>query len=75
MKVRNQRWRFYKKRGGPRGIGHRCKGEQYLGCIVCASYDYLDKHGKFPDFETAHAITMQTLKEEEERERGLQAMA
>lgn len=64
MKVRQQRWRFYRKKGGPRGIGLRCKGEQYMGCIICASYAHLDEHGKFPDFDTAHAITQEVMRKE-----------
>lgn len=55
MNVRRLRWRFYKKRGGPRGLGYRCK-DYCAGCIVCESYRYLDQHGRFPTFEEISPI-------------------
>ncbi len=49
MKARKLRWRFYKKKGGPRGIGNRCA--VYLsGCIVCESYRLFYETGRFPAF-------------------------
>lgn len=66
MKVRKQRWRFYRKKGGPyRSIGLRCKGEQEPCCIVCASYAYLELHGRFPSFDTARAMTQEAMQQEE----------
>ena len=56
MTVRNLRWRFYKKTGGPRGIGLNCKDYQ-PGCMVCDSYQYLRDHGRFPTFEEVRAIS------------------
>jgi hypothetical protein len=50
MKVRKLRWRFYKKRGGPRQIGNRCKDYE-PGCIVCDAYRVYDQTGRFPTFE------------------------
>jgi hypothetical protein len=52
MKVRRLRWRFYRKTGGPRNIGLCCK-DYGPGCIVCESYRYLHRHGRFPSFEEA----------------------
>jgi hypothetical protein len=56
MSVRRLRRRFYRKTGGPRGIGNRCK-DYGPGCIVCESYRHLDQHGRFPTFEEARAIS------------------
>lgn len=55
MKLRSLKWRFYRKTGGPRELGHRCK-DFCGGCIVCESYRYLDQHGGFPSFEEAADI-------------------
>lgn len=60
MKLRNLRWRFYRKTGGPRGIGSRCTA-YFAGCIVCESYRYLDEHGRFPTWEQARAISDEIL--------------
>lgn len=54
-KVRKLRWRFYRKTGGPRGIGNRCK--LYAGCIVCESYRIYDATGRFPSFDEASDAT------------------
>jgi hypothetical protein len=56
VKVTKLRWRFYKKKGGPRGLGHRCS-EYFAGCIVCDSYRYLDRHGRFPTFDEVCALS------------------
>lgn len=55
MKVRQLRLRFYRKTGGPRQIGHRCK-DYCPGCIVCESYRFLDQHGRFPSFGEVRPI-------------------
>jgi hypothetical protein len=47
MKVRKLRNRFYRKTGGPRGWGNRCK-EYGPGCSLCEMYRFLDDHGRFP---------------------------
>lgn len=47
MKVRQLRWRFYRKTGGPRGWGNRCN-DYGPGCILCEMYRFLDNHGRFP---------------------------
>ncbi len=54
MKVRNIRKRFYRKQGGPRGIGLRCK-DYAAGCIVCDSYRFYDRFGRFPSYEEVRA--------------------
>lgn len=55
MRVRDLRWRFYKKHGGPRGVGHRCTA-YFPGCIVCEAYRFLDQHGRFPSFAEVSPI-------------------
>lgn len=55
MSIRTLRNRFYRKTGGPRGIGHRCK-EFFPGCIVCESYRFLDERGRFPSFDEVRPI-------------------
>jgi hypothetical protein len=50
MKIRKLRGRVYRKKGGPRGLGNRCK-EYYEGCIVCDSYKVYDETGRFPSYE------------------------
>ena len=55
MKVQRLRRRFYRKTGGPRQIGHRCR-EYFPGCIVCESYRFLDQHGRFPTFDEVTPI-------------------
>lgn len=55
MKLRKLRWRFYRKTGGPRGIGLRHPYE--AGCIGCESYRFLDQHGRFPTFDEVLAIS------------------
>lgn len=52
MKVRSLRKRTYRKAGGPRRIGLRCK-EYCAGCIVCECYRFLDDFGRFPSFDEA----------------------
>jgi hypothetical protein len=56
MKVRQLRWRFYKKTGGPRGWGNRCK-DYGPGCLLCEMYRYLDAYGRFPSFEEVSRIS------------------
>lgn len=62
MKVRKNRWRFYRKAGGPRQIGNRCKvyGQ---GCIVCETYKLFDRNGKFPSYEEAHDEAVRVVPE------------
>jgi hypothetical protein len=55
VKVRHLRWRFYRKAGGPRGIGNRC-GDYGPGCIVCESYRFLSRYGRFPSFDEVGPI-------------------
>lgn len=55
MKVRKLRSRFYKKAGGPRGIGNRCS-DYGAGCIVCESYKYFDERGRFPTFDEIRPV-------------------
>lgn len=50
MKVRRLRWRFYRKKGGPPGLGRRCKS-YCPDCYVCESYRFFDSTGRFPSFE------------------------
>lgn len=54
MKVRNIRWRFYRKAGGPREIGNRCK-EYAEGCIICDAWKFYDERGRFPSFDEVRA--------------------
>jgi hypothetical protein len=56
MKVTKLRWRFYRKTGGPRGWGNRCK-DYGPGCMRCEMYRYLDEHGRFPTWDQARAIS------------------
>jgi hypothetical protein len=56
MKIKKLRWRFYRKTGGPRGLGNRC-ADYGPGCLVCESYRYLDQHGRFPSFDVVNAIS------------------
>lgn len=61
MKVRKNRWRFYRKTGGPRQIGNRCK--MYgAGCIVCEAYRLYDATGTFPTFDVAHYACREVMK-------------
>lgn len=55
MNIRRLRLRTYRKTGGPRQIGHRCK-VYCAGCIVCESYRFLDQHGRFPSFNEVRPI-------------------
>lgn len=56
MKLKRLRWRFYRKTGGPRGIGNRCK-DYGPGCLVCESYRFYDQHGRFPSFDEVRPIS------------------
>ena len=47
MKVRKLKWRFYRKQGGPRGWGNRCK-LYAQGCPCCDAYMFFYQHGRFP---------------------------
>lgn len=51
--LRNLRWRFYRKTGGPRNVGNRCK-TYCPGCIVCATYRLFYLTGGFPTWQQAH---------------------
>lgn len=66
MKVRRLKLRFYKKAGGPRGIGNRCS-VYCAGCIVCESYKHLDERGRFPTWDEVNVIC------EEENRRAYEA--
>ena len=66
MEVRKLRKRFYKKTGGPKGIGNRCK-EYVEGCIVCESYRYFDQHGRFPLFDEVSQIIDEINKVESQK--------
>jgi hypothetical protein len=55
MKVRSLRWRFYRKAGGPRGLGNRC-GVYYPTCILCESYRLYIESGRFPTYEEAASV-------------------
>lgn len=63
--VRRLRSRFYKKRGGPRGIGNCCS-DYCAGCIVCESYKYLREHGRFPSFKEVNPICREAMRIEHE---------
>lgn len=65
MKVKKQRWRFYKKKGGGRGIGLRCK-EYSPGCICCESYKFYDEHGRFPTLDEVFPIAEEASRIEQE---------
>jgi hypothetical protein len=65
MKVKSLRQRFYRKTGGPRQIGHRCKAH-FPGCIVCESYRFLDEHGRFPTFDEVAPICDEESRKEHE---------
>lgn len=56
MSIRRLRWRFYRKTGGPRGVGNRCK-DYAPGCIGCESYRFLNCFGRFPSFDEVVAIS------------------
>ena len=60
MKVRRLRWRFYRKTGGPRGVGLRCK-DYGPGCMICESYRFFDEHGRFPSFDEVAPICDEIL--------------
>ena len=60
MKVRSLRERFYRKTGGPRQIGNRCK-DYGPGCIVCESYRFYDERGRFPSFDEVSPICDEVL--------------
>lgn len=65
MKVRDLRGRFYRKAGGGRNIGLRCK-VYCAGCIVCDSFRFLDERGRFPyDFEEAGAFSDECVRADE----------
>jgi hypothetical protein len=66
MNIRSQRWKFYKKKGGLRNIGHRCS-EYAGGCIVCESYKFYDEHGKFPTYDEVHEQMEAANKAEHEK--------
>lgn len=76
--IRQLRWRFYRKTGGPREIGHRCK-DYCPGCIVCECYRYLDQHGRFPSFDEVRPICEAEARKEHEAwvitDRGIAWMA
>ena len=63
MNLRRLRYRFYKKRGGPRGIGNNCK-EFAPGCIVCQSYRHLRERGRFPTYEEMWLICEDAMRQE-----------
>lgn len=65
MNVRKLRWRFYKKKGGGRNIGLRCK-DYCSGCIVCESWKFRDEHGRFPSYEEIDPICEEANKTEHE---------
>lgn len=65
MKTRRLRWRFYRKVGGARGVGNRCKA-YCPGCIVCESYRFLDQHGRFPTFDEVSPICDEENRKEHE---------
>lgn len=65
MNTRRLRGRFYRKTGGPRGIGGRCK-VYCAGCIVCESYRYLERHGRFPTFEEVGPIADEESRKDHE---------
>lgn len=56
MKVRSLKWRFYRKTGGPRGWGLRCK-VYAPGCLLCEFYRYFDESGRFPTVDEVIAIS------------------
>lgn len=60
MNIRRLRMRFYRKTGGPRHIGLRCKAYG-PGCLVCESYRFLDEHGRFPSSDEVIAISDEVL--------------
>lgn len=65
MKVRRLRWRFYRKTGGCRQVGHRCK-DYCAGCIVCDFYRFLDERGRFPySFDEAREFSRQCVEQSE----------
>jgi hypothetical protein len=63
MNIRKLRWRFYKKTGGPRGWGNRCK-EYCAGCILCELYRIYDNTGRFPTGEEARIAANTSAKHE-----------
>lgn len=65
MNIRQLRHRFYRKTGGPRQIGHRCK-DYFPGCIVCERYRFLDQHGRFPSFDEVAPICDEESRKEHE---------
>ena len=65
MKVRKLKWRFSKKKGGPRGWGIRCK-DYFPGCSCCEFYRYYDENGRFPTSDEVHEITSEINKREHE---------
>ena len=66
MKTRKLRSRFYRKSGGGRHIGRRCKAYM-AGCIVCDSYRFLDETGRFPrGFDEAAEFSEQCARQENE---------
>jgi hypothetical protein len=65
VKVRLLRKRFYRKSGGARQIGRRCK-DYCAGCIVCDSYRMLDEIGRFPrSFDEAHLFSELCMRQDE----------
>ena len=65
MNCRRLRGRFYRKAGGGRMFGHRCK-DYCAGCIVCDGYRFLDETGRFPrSFDEAFVFSRQCVMEEE----------
>lgn len=64
MKVRNLRWRFYQKKGGPRQIGNRCS-VYCRGCICCDSYMFFYTRGRFGSFDEVRAAYPDAWKFEE----------
>lgn len=64
MKVRRIKTHVYKVRGGPR----RCK-VYCPGCLVCESFQFLDRNGRFPTFEEVDSICDQIMKQESENGR------
>lgn len=72
MNARRLRKRFYRKSGGPRAIGLRCK-VYCAGCIVCDSYRFLDERGRFPyTFDEAAEFSDACVRAEAEAERAAQ---